>query len=558
MDFLNKGFAQVSELFRSMTPGARITAGLLSVLVVISLGYLFQHQVSGPDVFLMHGEPIPGSCLPAMEAAFDKAHLTSYAVEGDQIKVPRGQQAAYMAALVDGKALPPNFGSALTRALDSGSMFESPDQRRQRTKAALQEELSLILRSMNGVENAFVLFDSEPRSGLGNEKLVTASVSVKPVGSENLDESKVSAIRYAVAAAIAGLKPENVTVTDLGPHGRVYHGDLENGGAAGENQYLAVKEMHERALKAKILDALSKIPGVAVEVTVDLDKERSSRTESVKVDPKTVNLRSTEKTQTKNRDGTSSGGRPGFQAQGNGSDKLAATAAGKGSHEEEEVSTADTVSEPVTREHTEKESVGLTPKRATVAVVVPSSYFEKVWRERNPVKEGEEPKTPDPAALDAIHEEVSTLIRKHVATILTPMLPPEPKPDMTELVTVTPFQDLKPSVIPGPSTWQNVLAWLGSHWSTLGLIGLVLAGLAMLRSVVRGGGSPEPATMSMRIAATPDEAPAEKESAEVVAARRLRRLAAGGPSLRDELSDLVTEDPDAAANILRNWIGQAG
>ena len=28
-------------------------------------------------------------------------------------------------------------------------------------------------------------------------------------------------------------------------------------------------------------------------------------------------------------------------------------------------------------------------------------------------------------------------------------------------------------------------------------------------------------------------------------------------SLRDELVEIVREDPDAAANILRNWIGSA-
>ena len=33
-------------------------------------------------------------------------------------------------------------------------------------------------------------------------------------------------------------------------------------------------------------------------------------------------------------------------------------------------------------------------------------------------------------------------------------------------------------------------------------------------------------------------------------------MTGSGPSLRDELSDLVKEDPDAAANILRTWIGQ--
>jgi flagellar M-ring protein FliF len=558
MDFLNKTFAQAADLFRSMTPGARITAGLLAVLVVISLGYLFQHQTAGPDAFLMNGEPVPASCLPAMEAAFAKANLSTYTIDGARIRVPRGQQGAYMAALAEGKALPPNFGSALAKALDAGSMFESPEKGRERRKTALQEELSLILRSMNGIENAFVLFDTEPRGGLGNnEKLVTASVSVKPLGTENLDESRVSAIRYCVAFGI-GAKPENVVVTDLNEHGRVYHGDLQNGGA-GENQYLAAKQEHERVLKAKILDALSFISGLTVQPTVELDKERTTRTQSLKVDPKTVPLRTTEKSVTRTREGTSGGGRPGFQGQGNTPASLASAGAGtsKGSHEEEENSSSTAENVPVLREQIEKESVGLTPKRATVAVGVPSSYFEKVWRERNPVKEGEEPKTPDAAALAAIGEEVSSLIRKHVATLLTPLLPPEPEPDMTKLVTITTFQDIKPGAIPGPSTWQNVLAWLSTHWSTLGLIGLVLAGLAMLRSVVRGGGT-EPATMSARIAATPEDAPAEKESAELVAARRLRRLAAGGPSLRDELSGLVTEDPDAAANILRTWIGQAG
>ncbi len=44
MDFLNKALAQFSDLFRSMTPGGRITAGLLLVVAVVSVGYLFQHR----------------------------------------------------------------------------------------------------------------------------------------------------------------------------------------------------------------------------------------------------------------------------------------------------------------------------------------------------------------------------------------------------------------------------------------------------------------------------------------------------------------------------------
>ena len=50
MDFVNKAFAQASDLFRSMTPAARITTGLLLAAVVISVGYLFNHQNAAPDV----------------------------------------------------------------------------------------------------------------------------------------------------------------------------------------------------------------------------------------------------------------------------------------------------------------------------------------------------------------------------------------------------------------------------------------------------------------------------------------------------------------------------
>ncbi|MGC3966683.1 MAG: hypothetical protein QM775_04735 [Pirellulales bacterium] len=37
--------------------------------------------------------------------------------------------------------------------------------------------------------------------------------------------------------------------------------------------------------------------------------------------------------------------------------------------------------------------------------------------------------------------------------------------------------------------------------------------------------------------------------------RTLQRKLGSGPSLREELIDMVREDPEAAANILRGWIG---
>ena len=63
--------------------------------------------------------------------------------------------------------------------------------------------------------------------------------------------------------------------------------------------------------------------------------------------------------------------------------------------------------------------------------------------------------------------------------------------------------------------------------------------------------------VSARVTASESEASkGSEEPAEATAARRLRRMTGTGPSLRDELSELVKEDPDSAANVLRSWIGQ--
>ncbi|HAN96461.1 MAG TPA: hypothetical protein DCQ98_03050, partial [Planctomycetaceae bacterium] len=39
--------------------------------------------------------------------------------------------------------------------------------------------------------------------------------------------------------------------------------------------------------------------------------------------------------------------------------------------------------------------------------------------------------------------------------------------------------------------------------------------------------------------------------------RSKRRFDGDGPSLRDELTELIQDDPDAAVSVLKQWIGEA-
>jgi len=550
MDFLNKAFAQLSDLFRSMTPGGRITAGLLLVVAVVSVGYLFQHQVSGGDDYLFGGDSIATPTLQKMEGAFGKAGLNGFTIEGGRVKVPHAQRAAYLAALADAKALPPNFGDKLGEAGD-GNMFESPKQREERLRHAREEEMSLVISSMKGIEKASVMIDKQEKSGFDLTPLKTASVTVWGIAGVPLDDDQVDKIRYYVAAANAGMKPEQVTIADA--NGMVHVLDADKGGLGGDNPYNRAQRTAERDLNEKVRKALSYIPNITVTSTVMLDHEKDSRSVEEKNDPKPVPVRTSENSRTTNRESASSGGAPGLQPPGGGA-MAPANLLGKGPNETNEETKNETIS-VVSRTTTEKETVGLTPKMAKVSVGIPTSYFEKVWQGRNPIKEGEEAKKPDQAAVDKIGEEIMLNVRTAVATLLP--TGPEVK-DPATLVTVTPFQDIKTVDIPSPAVTQRALTWFGQNWPMLAMVGLVLFSLSMLRSMLRSVPAPqaESAAVSMRVTANEPKPKDSQEPVEAIVARRLRRMSGTGPSLRDELSEMVKEDPDSAANVLRSWIGQ--
>lgn len=165
MDFLNQAIAQIGDLFRSMTPSARLTAGLLLAVVVISVGYLFQYPTAGPDDYLFGGAFIPDGQLNQIEAAIAQANLNGHRREGNRILVPVGQRAEYIAAVADANALPPNFHNFLENALSQGGPWESGEATRERLKIARQQMLGEIIRHMPWVEDAVVLYDEQQPRG---------------------------------------------------------------------------------------------------------------------------------------------------------------------------------------------------------------------------------------------------------------------------------------------------------------------------------------------------------------------------------------------------------
>ena len=388
MDFLNRAYSQLYDLYRSMTPGSRLTAGLLAAVVLLSLGYLFTHQASAPDVDLMHGVPVAAGQLPAMEAAFAKANLKGYEIRGTSIRVPRGQEAAYMAALADAKALPPNFGTALSEAVSAGNPFENSraaratHQDRQARRVGADHPLDARNRER------LRALRRRQQARLHKDKVITATASVKPAGSGQLDEARVSAIRHLVAGAIAGLKPENVTVSDL--NGRTWYGNPDDAGSAEENT-LRLPEADLRA------GPEGQNPQCAVfHPQRHRGAERGAGPRAShphQAGPTLVRRRTTAQ---RRRDQRTRQGEPGRPI-GNlcpaaehrhGAERLAGRLPRRRRRGGSGRSGSDS------DEQVEKESVGLTPILARVSVGVPISYFKKVWQERNPAESGQPAERP--------------------------------------------------------------------------------------------------------------------------------------------------------------------
>lgn len=563
MDFLNKSFAQISDLFKSMTPGARLTAGLLLVVIVVSLGFLFQRQSSGPDAFLMGGEPFPASQLADIESAFGKANLTGAVIDGNRIRVPRGQQAAYMAALADAGALPANFGTYLEKALASESPFAMRGSREEKLKLAKQQELQLIMSSMQGIESAAVLYDAKDKRSFGQDAVATASISVKPKGNLPLTQEQIRTLRYMVKAAFAGLQPSDVTITDLST-GQAYIGQSDTPGA-GDSQddaYASRKRMYEQDWTNKIRGVIAFIPGVMVQTNVEINPQTAHEESVTTYEAKPVAYNQKETNTTKTVEPVNTAGPPGFGAQQPGGINQAARVGSSNAIKSNEETNHTEAQQKIPTTVVRKSEHGLTPKHIQVSIGIPTTYYETVWASENPPAAGQPPSKPTPADLDRIKETVKTNIERATVTLIDKSDLPADKFPRINVWSFTP-PPLTAPVLPGFQ--DNALAWLAQNWTTLGMIGLALLGLRFLRSMIKSMPAPAPvAAASMAIDLQPklsvvsanDETPPGDDAAPKRS--RLKRRGSGGPSLRDELSEMVREDPDAAVSILRNWIGSAG
>ena len=555
MDFLNRAFEQLKDLFFSMTPGSRIMAGLLLVAIVTSVAFLFQSDMFQKDVPILSGSPIAPADQKAVLAAFASEGLDDYEVIGSQVYVPRSKRVDYIAALVKNDAIPPDFQDSFVQAIGNSSPFESEQHRADRQKVAKEKEMALVLRNMRGIEFATVQYDVEDKGGFPRKKVYTASVVVRPSGSEDLDPKAVKSIQNYVSHSIAGLRSENVSVTDLNTR-KTFSGSDNDLASVNDDPYAARKKWFEEHWTDTIQSALRFINGNNVTVNVELDPEMNRIEKGIKYDPRPTPLASMAEKTSETKKTPINAGRPGLGAQAAGANQALAVSQTPTADQTSESNREETLA-VTNQDYTQKQLASLTPKRVTVSVSIPSQYYRDVWYSRNPTPAGQQPKTPDPGELKKIEDET----KKTVETTVVTLLPEQAKgEDPYPQVYVWTAPDLPETPRFEPAMADTAMAWLATNWQTLATIAFAVVGMMMLRGMLNGSGTSSDSAEPFKL-----EEPAESKAAadakedkteDSMQGLLKKRFAQGsGPNLKNELAEMVREDPDTALGILQSWIG---
>jgi len=558
MDFLNKAYRQISELFASMTPAARLTTGLLVAVIAISLGFLFRQQTDRADEYLFGARAFTNSEIADMTTAFSNEGLDQWEVEGNKIRVPRGKRYHYYAALVKGSALPEDSGSSWEDVLEKHSPLENRKMQELRARVALEKSLAFTIREFPGIESASVKITEIPTGDFVQRNKRRAAVSVRSAGSRSLDAGQVKMIRDFVAFG-GGVEPADVVIADTNGRHSYTGPPADDSITYEQNAYADTQRRYEETFRSKIAEHLSMYPGAKVSVYVELDEKLEDTTRAITYDekPTPIKVRSVS-TDTKSISSPNEG-RPGAEPNGVGNRSVAvSTSAASENTKNESVEETENVSGI-------KESIlrtpGLIPKMVTVSIYIPKSHFKKVWEREHPAAPGDDPKEPDPAELQTIESREIANIEKAVFPLI-PKAPPGE--DTFPRIRVVPYIDVPLPEPTAPGVTEIATSWFAGNWQTVAMFGLALFGLFFLRNMIRSARpdavdaatTDEPEIHRMADVGVDHEDADEDEVDELGNSLR-GRFSGSGRSLRDELTELVREDPDAAASVLQNWITEA-
>ena len=552
---------QLQNALGSMPLSSKILTGVLTVLVLFGLSYLVRGENRSHNELLFGGRLLSEQELDSVELSFSQAGLNDWDREGRRISIPSQNRSDYLAALQDSSVLPISIRSSLQGAIDKTTIFESSSQRLAREEHAKEIDLGHKLSAFHEIAWASVEYDEGERMNLGGARAQSASVVVSPEGNEPLSTSRIHAIKEFVRGSYSGMRNEDVVVTDTNANSRA--------GQSNDPRHQIQQEEQAR-LETQVREILCGYGPIRVAAYIELPPANppvASNT-AITTSPVTVAPHSTPNVHVVRRQEPASSTRDStggnllssvFKAVTQVRSNRPARIAGQSHPAEASIPPVATLlPSPIQSTRNVQVSVGL-----------PESYYHRVWehaylREHAGATLKSIP-TPDEARLRYIQSETETNIRAAITPAVLAAAQFVPRyssaapqfssnaAQLASLVQIWTYPDLPNAETVKPDFAAVAIRWLEVHWQQVGFVIMGLFGLWIAARTLRSMGS----------SSTNQSVVSERPIESRVAASGFdsQQIAAENPASHEleygDLLELVEQNPDAAANVIRDWVVKA-
>ncbi|MCP3979373.1 MAG: flagellar M-ring protein FliF [bacterium] len=393
-------------------------------------------------------------------------------------------------------------------------------------RRALERELARSIQSLESVQSARVhLALPDDSVFVDEQQTASASVVVRLRGATPLPRNRVNAVALLVASAVEGLDASRVSVID--GHGRMLSngsGDVGDEGLSGTQ--LETKTAMERRIESTLVSIVEPVVGagrVRARATVELETARVERVEET-YDPDAAVIRSEQRSKRRNS-GSGPGGVPGTTSNLPDAGGARVNAGGGALDESQTVTRNFEINKAVS---TIAEPRG-TLLRQSVAVVVDHAVAPTDDQDES-TEQAPLPRT------DEEMQKITALVRAAVGI-------DEERGDLL-IVENVPFDEaLIPTIGEEGGNWTGLVLQI-LRYAALPLSVLLIAllvirpGIAAFRAM-RPEESEGPMTIG-QLQAQLGEGSAQLE---------------GQSSLRMKLIEAARSDPEAAALVVKSWVG---
>jgi flagellar biosynthesis/type III secretory pathway M-ring protein FliF/YscJ len=549
MEFLKAQITRIQEQLAGLSATQKmLVVSLLTIMVMTLLWWA--HWAAEPEMSPLLDQSLSQDELGAIATNL-QAQAIPYKTVGDKVFVPADRKVEVLAILGYSQALPRNFDQGFDEMTKQMNWLDPPDKTDKMFLEEKQRLLVSIIRRFPGVQDAAVVIDPTTERRLdGNDIQPVATVMVTTSrNSTTANRQLADAVAGAVSGAQAGLARNNINVTIDGIPFSIKEKSADDMGS--DDDGVELQKHWEDLYREKILTgALQDIRGAIVGVTVKVDTAQTVTTTHT-VDPKQVVSLPTHTQETTDDQTAEPASSQEVGAVPNTAMSLPSGGGGGGG------SNSSSDQTEFENDHSKKDIIikqgSGEATLVSASVRIPRTYFIQAYKNENGGKEPD-----DPTVLTNYMNQQLLGIRSSIKGCA---------PLGDDALYVSSYSDVMPPEAPvdlqavAPSPFTGTV---GRHGKEIGVGLLAVISLFMVSMMVRKG-VPAATATSVDAMNDGDETTLNgnesivgqaSENANSLDGMELDPETVKAQQMLEQVQQMVTANPDAAANLVKRWLNR--